>query len=190
MENEEKTRAALIEELRQSEERFRAIAETAKDSIFTKDLERRYTYVNRAMAELFGCRRENLIGKTPEEIFDPESVEKIAEVDRVALEGGTADQVHALLIGDQEHVFHTIQVPVRNDDDDITGICGIVRDITDQKRAENRLQSLHDLFPKLAVTVGLNDTLRSCVNAALQNTALDSAGIYLVDEFSGELNMV
>ncbi len=139
MNDNDKTRSELIEELRQSEERFRAIAETAKDSIFTKDVERRYTYVNRAMTELFGCRREDLIGKTPEEIFDPESVKKVAEVDKVALEGGTADQVRALLIGDQERVFHTIQVPVRNSNDDITGICGIVRDITEQKRAEEEL---------------------------------------------------
>ncbi|MBW1810444.1 MAG: PAS domain S-box protein [Deltaproteobacteria bacterium] len=122
--------------LGESEGRFRAIAETAKDCIFTKDLECRYTYVNGAMAELFGCRLEDLIGKTPEEIFDPESAKIVSAVDKIALDGDTADEVRTLYLGDHEYVFHTIQVPLRNINDEVSGICGIVRDITDQKRAE------------------------------------------------------
>ena len=138
------------EALRESQERFRAIAETAKDSIFTKDLERRYTYVNRAMTELFDCRPEDLIGKTPEEIFDPKSAKIVAEVDAVALKGGTADQVRSLPIGGREYVFHTVQVPLRKIDDEISGICGIVRDITDQKLAEEKLRESEELLGAMA----------------------------------------
>ncbi len=63
-------------------------------------------------------------------------------------------------------------------------------DRTRYEQAEDRLRVLHDLSLELGTTVSLDDTLRSCVKAAIQNTALDSAGIYLIDECSGELHMI
>jgi len=40
--------------LRETEERFRAIFETAQDCIFVKNLNLEYTHVNPAMEKLFG----------------------------------------------------------------------------------------------------------------------------------------
>jgi PAS domain-containing protein len=44
------------EALRASEERFRAIAESARDSIFCKDNDLRYTFVNPTLCQLFVLR--------------------------------------------------------------------------------------------------------------------------------------
>ena len=123
-------------EFRRQAEVFRAIAETAEDSIFCKDVERRYSFVNPAMGRLFQCRPEHLLGKRSEDLFDTANAAVIAEVDRQAFGGEVANAVRTLELNGEEKVFHTVQVPLRDDDGAITGICGIVRDVTDFRRAE------------------------------------------------------
>ena len=51
-------------ELRESEERFRAIFESAHDGIFLKNRELRYTHVNPAMERMFGIPAQALVGHT------------------------------------------------------------------------------------------------------------------------------
>ncbi|MCP4397316.1 MAG: PAS domain S-box protein, partial [bacterium] len=72
----------------------------------------------------------------------------------------------------------------------VSRIIGTCLDITERKQAEDLLQVLHDLSLKLSLTVGLDETLRLCVEAALQNTALDAGGIYFADELTGDLNLI
>ncbi|MCP4600332.1 MAG: PAS domain-containing protein [Proteobacteria bacterium] len=67
---------------------------------------------------------------------------------------------------------------------------GVMVDITERKQAEDRLKTLHDLALELSAAVGLDETSRLCVEAAIQNTALDSGGIYLVNELTGELYLI
>lgn len=57
--------------LRVSEERYRAITETAQDAIFTIDSESRILFANRKVEEMFGYSREEIIGK-PLSIIIPE----------------------------------------------------------------------------------------------------------------------
>src|SRR5262249_20604205 len=57
-------RRQVEEELQISEERYRCIAETANDGIWLVDTNARTTYINRRMAELLGCRLEEMAGRT------------------------------------------------------------------------------------------------------------------------------
>ena len=139
------------EALKKSEQLFRTITETAQDSIFCKDTKFRYTFVNPAMAELFGCRPEDLLGKTPVEIFGKEGAAMVAKVDAPVLKGETTKAIRTLQIGDQARTFYTIQVPLRDLDGKVNGMCGIVRDITDdlaheaQLRHQQKLESIGTL---------------------------------------------
>jgi len=117
-------------------EAIEEITRAAQDSIFVKDVDRRYTFVNQAMERTLGLPAEALLGKTPEEIFDPAAAAIIAEVDGRALAGRVADEIRALSLGGCKITFHTVQVPLRDADGTVTGVCGIVRDVTALKRAE------------------------------------------------------
>lgn len=118
MSDDSKSREELIEELaelrrqlselKDSEEHFTAIMEVTTDFIFTKDLDCKYTYVNRAMTELFGCQPEDLIGKTPEEIFDPEYAKVVNEVDKLVLECKIANEIRTILLVDDEESILSI----------------------------------------------------------------------------------
>ncbi len=67
-------RKRAVEELRQREETFRALAENSVDVIMRFDREGRHLYVNRAVTAATGLLPEAFIGKTHSEIGFPESL--------------------------------------------------------------------------------------------------------------------
>ncbi|MBD3181039.1 MEKHLA domain-containing protein [Candidatus Poribacteria bacterium] len=125
--------------LRESEEMFRAVFETAKDCIFIKDINLKYIRVNPAMEELLGMTAEQIIRKTDEEIFGQKDKESL-DVDMRVLQGEVIVEEPKKEINNQNYTFHSVKVPLRDTDGDIVGLCGIVRDITDRKKSEEAIQ--------------------------------------------------
>jgi len=156
-----RTEAALQE----SEERFRAICETALDSIFLKDRSLRYTHVNPAMERLFQLPFEELIGKNDEDLFGQEAGKHIRKVDSRVLAGEIVQEEHTKPVGEIFFTFHVIKVPIRDKSGEIVGLCGIARDITERKHAEKVLKKDHDELEKrvqqrTAELSRLNDQLK------------------------------
>lgn len=58
------------EALRQSEERYRRIVETAHEGIWVTDAEDRTTFVNDTMAAMLGYRAEEMLGTSPNDYVD------------------------------------------------------------------------------------------------------------------------
>lgn len=67
-------RKRAMEELREREETFRALAENSVDVIMRFDREGRHLYVNRAVTPATGLLPEAFIGKTHSEIGFPEAL--------------------------------------------------------------------------------------------------------------------
>ncbi len=109
LEREVLERRRVDKALRQSEERLRTITDTALDAIFCKDLNRRYTFVNPAMVRLMGCSEADLLGKVPDEVFDPQGAAIVNEVDDRTYKGESISEVRSLSIGGTPFTFHTIQ---------------------------------------------------------------------------------
>ncbi len=135
-------RARMVESLRESEELFRAVFETARDSIFVKDDRLRYIRVNHAMEELFGLSRKDILGRTESELFGPEVGGLSEESDARVLQGQVVEELPEKPVRGVSHVFHTVKVPLRSASGRITGLCGIARDITDRRRAEEERKRL------------------------------------------------
>ncbi|MDP8217992.1 MAG: PAS domain S-box protein [Candidatus Theseobacter exili] len=133
------------ESLRVSEEKYRAISESALDPIFCKDLDSRYTFVNPAMEILLGRPASELIGLTPGEVFDAESAAIVEDVDAPVFRGEVNNEIRTLNIRGENRTFHTVQVPLRDSGGKVVGISGIVRDITDRKKAEEVLLKMQKL---------------------------------------------
>jgi PAS domain S-box-containing protein len=122
--------------LRESEERFRAIFETAGDCVFVKDRNLRYTHVNPAFVALYESTTSSLVGTTDDQLFDAETAARIRDVDLRVLQGRVEEDFTTSRLRGVDHVFHTVKVPLRNGNGAVVGVCGIARDITEQTRAE------------------------------------------------------
>lgn len=122
--------------LRQSEQRFRALFETAQDCIFVKDADLRYSHVNPSMLRHFGLEESRIIGKTDEEVFSEHLAKDFRHVDSRVLDGQIIESEHA--VGSDAHrlVFNFVKVPIKDAAGNVIGVYGIARDITERKRID------------------------------------------------------
>ena len=142
-------RKRIEAELRQSEERARAVIETAEDSIFIKDISGVYTMVNPAMEKLFGCGSQDIIGKSDYELFGKEAGKDVSKADKGVYEGKTLEEFASKPINGTPHTFHTIKVPLHDFEGNIAGLCGIARDITERTQAEELLKKRNARLHKI-----------------------------------------
>ncbi|MBW2158264.1 MAG: PAS domain-containing protein, partial [Deltaproteobacteria bacterium] len=144
LEKEYLERKRTEELLQKSEERFRAIFDTAEDSIFIKDRHLRYTLVNPTMERLFGVPASQLLGKSDEELFGNDAGAHIREVDSCVLKGEIVEGDDTKPVSGVSKTFHVIKVPMRDSSGEIIGLCGIARDITKQNQAKEALKKAHE----------------------------------------------
>jgi len=119
--------------LREKDERIRAIFETTPDLMFIKDRELRYVSVNPAMAELIGLPAAEIVGKTARDAFGHERGEELEALNHRVLAGETVDREGSYLAPEFNQIFHVVMVPLRNAQEQVIGLCGIARDISEIK---------------------------------------------------------
>jgi PAS domain S-box-containing protein len=120
--------------LRDSEERFRTLFETAPDCIFMKDRSLRYSLVNPAMAHLFGLPPSDFIGKSDEDLYGQWIGSHLRERDSRVLGGESVEVEHTRSIAGTPITFHDITIPIHNSAGEIVGVCGLSVNITDRKQ--------------------------------------------------------
>jgi two-component system, NarL family, sensor histidine kinase UhpB len=131
--------------LRDSEERYRSVVETARDVIFTLASDGKITSLNPIFESMTGWSRADWIGKDFALLVDPDDRERAGELRRAAV-GGRAPGV--LEVGIRASSGATIPseivatVLVR--DERIAGVLGVARDITDRKLAAKALHHLNE----------------------------------------------
>ena len=120
-----------------------AVVHGSDDAIFVKDLEGRYELFNEGAARIIGKPAEEVLGRTDAHIFNPETATMLAEIDRNVLAGGKPHSLEERLVTSQgeEKVFWVVKGPLIEIDGRISGLFGISRDITEQKRAEAALSA-------------------------------------------------
>jgi len=134
------TERKLAEEaLRKSEENFRAIFETAPDCIFIKDRALKYVLVNPSVEALFGKTSAEIVGLSDGELFGEAAERQTREMDYRVLDGEMVEVESSEIINGTAVTLHVVKVPMFDDAGEITGICGIARDITQTRQLEAQL---------------------------------------------------
>ena len=123
-------------ELRESEQRFRAIFEGAQDLIFIKDQSLKYTHVNAAFAKLFSRSPKKIVGLKYEDLLAWRGSRLEKDLETRVLEGQTIEEERARDIRGTPMRFNEIRVPLRDAEGVVIGLCGITRDITERRGLE------------------------------------------------------
>jgi len=148
--------ALLQREIESSELRFRRFIDSAKDWISIKSVTGEYITVNAASADAFHLKPEDFVGKKPEEILPEKIVRTIKMHDNEVLRrktSGTFTEVFEI-DGKMRH-FQTVRFPLPDYKGEITAICTIDRDITNEVRLQEQLVQTEKLaaLGKLAAGV-------------------------------------
>ncbi len=146
-------RKHLAARLHEDHEKLRVIIDTAIDTIFVKDLNGAYRMVNPAMEKLFGMSADEIIGKTDTELFGEVAGNGVIESDAKVFRGETVAEFPQKPVQGRVRAFHTIKVPMYDTDGNITGLCGIARDITEHKEAEIALKKSEKRYRNLLESI-------------------------------------
>ena len=80
-------RRRIAEQLRRSQERYRALVETAFAGISMTDSDERLTFVNPGICEMLSYEADELQGKSLSELTDPDEFQRYAEYTQRRQEG-------------------------------------------------------------------------------------------------------
>jgi|MudIll2142460700_1097286.scaffolds.fasta_scaffold02507_6 PAS domain S-box-containing protein len=128
--------------LRESEGRYRALAEAAQDSIFIIDRDDRIQYINRFGAMLLGQLPEDIIGKPRKEFFAPDlSEQQKQDLEEVFSTGLPRFGENKTVFSGREVWLSTSLTPIKTQQGTVQAVLGISRDITEHRRADEELKA-------------------------------------------------
>jgi PAS domain S-box-containing protein len=145
------TERHLAEEaLKESEEKYRCIVETADEGIWIIDAEGKTTFVNQKMADLLGCTANEMIGQSLFAFMDAEGM-AIAQVNLDRRSQGISEQHDfKFLRRDGSDLWAMLSTNSFADKEGrYVGALAMVADVTDRKQTEAALQQSEAKFRSL-----------------------------------------
>ncbi|MFW5898461.1 MAG: PAS domain S-box protein, partial [Candidatus Saliniplasma sp.] len=140
--------------LKESEESYRTLFNSIRDAILVTDTDRDIIDCNPAFVDLFGYELEEIEGKQTEHVYhDVEQFEEMGE--EIKKHMGEYDFYFTIdyekksgeVFPGETKVFY-----LRDDQGEISGFIGVIRDITERKRREKELREERNFIEQIAET--------------------------------------
>jgi PAS domain S-box-containing protein len=170
--------------LRESEEKYKELAESITDVFFAFDKDLKYTYWNKASEKLTGISAEDALGKHLYDIF-PDS-EMTREAEKVYLKALRTQQVqsfvHYYQLGGKKYFFEISAYPSK------TGLSVFTRDITEREKAEQALRDSEEKTLKMleSVSCGISVVDLNSVITEVNQRTVEMHGFSSKDELVGK----
>jgi PAS domain S-box-containing protein len=143
--------------LKESEERYRILAENARDVIWILDLDLKYVYMSPSIKRLRGYSAEEVMKQSLDQVLTPESYRRAMEVFHKELGIERMGQIHGpdwsrtieieMFCKDGSTVWAEVIINLLYDKEGtLTSFMGITRDITKRKRIEEELRESEEKF--------------------------------------------
>ena len=139
------------EAFRESEERYRSLVESSTDAIMMLDHDENVTTCNQAFLDLFGYQKEEIVGKAIRIIHpSDESAQKFREAHYQTLEktGSVRTEWEYVRKDGTSFPAELVISLISSAEGTISGCISIIRDITERKRADEKLKANFDTLSK------------------------------------------
>ena len=159
------------EQLRKSENQYRALVENLPQRILLKDKNSVFISCNESYAREFGVTAAGIIGKTDYDFYEKLSADKYRKSDSEVMKSRVRkDDYITLIEDDEERIVHTIKTPVVDDKNELIGVLCIFEDVTEQKKAERLAGHAYEELHRA------HEELKSVQSQIIQNEKLVSIG--------------
>ena len=142
--------------LQRSQKQLDAIINNASAAIYVKDLQGRYTLLNREMSKMIGRSPDELVGKTDYDLFSPDLANTFRENDQQTLINNRASQFEEVTyVDNRKRTYLSVKFPLLDADGQPFATCGISTNITDRKQFEQDLRERDRLLNGVALATSL-----------------------------------
>jgi|CXWL01.1.fsa_nt_gi PAS domain S-box-containing protein len=136
-------RKRIDDELRESEQKYRAILDNIEDGYFEVDIEGNLTFFNDSLCDIFGYSRIELLGMNNRTFMDDENARKVYQTFNQVYRTGIPARAFDWEIIRKDGTMRFIEASVSQRKDpkgQSIGFRGVLRDITARKEAEEALR--------------------------------------------------
>ena len=133
--------------LRRSERNFRSITEQMTDEVFLIDSIGTLTYVSPVVEKLFGYLPHEVIGHSFADYILEQDIPQALEVFQSTLLYKTSNQMFEVRLKRKDNSLFDAEIHLQYyQDQDISGMIGLIRDISDRKLAESKAKEMSARF--------------------------------------------
>ena len=163
------------EQLRESEERFRALSENAPDIIYTMNLLGAITYVNPSWKRILGHDEEEILGRYFIEFAKEEDMRTYKKLFKSIRdkEKSVNNYIGVMLTKDgKERIFNMNSAFIRDSEGRITGVVGSMKDVTELRDIEKKLSQAEKMEAIGTLAGGIAHDFNNILAAILGYTQL------------------
>ena len=145
---------------------LQALIDWVPDSLWVKDANSRFVIANKTTAsENSLASPEDLIGKNDFDLFAPELAQQFFAIEEKIIQTGkpVIDMDESILDATGKKWRSTTKVPLLNDKNEVFGLIGISRDITERKKADILRSGQAQILEMIAMSAPLENVLNHLV---------------------------
>ncbi|MDD4267032.1 MAG: PAS domain S-box protein [Pirellulaceae bacterium] len=145
---------AVESALELTENRYRALIESTREGIAICDPDESLVFANPALAEVLGYRRDELVGMNLCELTDEATFLKLRKATAERRAGvSSRDEIHLYTKRGELRRFALSATPLFDNAGQFSGTLGLLVDITERKRAEEKLRRSEQRYRLIAENV-------------------------------------
>jgi diguanylate cyclase (GGDEF)-like protein/PAS domain S-box-containing protein len=165
---------------------LQALIDWVPDYLWVKDVESRLVVANKALAFDNGrAKTRDMIGLTDFDLHAPETARAFRAIEQNILRSGQAmiDAEESVVdASGAERWFLSTKVPLRNDRNEIFGLVGIAREITERRRADVLRDGQSQILQMIAMSAPLEEVLEHLMHLVESQLTGIFGSVLLLDD--------
>lgn len=175
------------DQLQQNQTQLRQILDNIPFYVWLKDTNGKYLDVNKIMADAFHLQISEMIGKTDYDLEPRVLAEKYERIDNEVIKSRKRIAIEEPMSNAQPGWFEVFKAPIVNSNNEVVGVTGVARDISDRKKFEikqklneARLESLNTL--SLMMDAPENNIIRFTIEEAVRLTGSKIGYLFFIKD--------